>query len=275
MARSFAAAWAGWMIAAGLALTGCDKGQPQTNQAQPPNASTPVLGSSNSAQSIPLPSPPLDREALLIAAARAASAYASGSDDSEAQSELAGRQFTFRIRFGCSGPDSDPAQRAMSWTYDQPAERMKVRASPDISMDLPVAKALAAGRFEDVRGFWVPRSWLLTPSCPRGGSAEMPNSSPPSVGIAQFFTSSDSRASRRPGRALETVQRVAPDAVPGPDGLDLVLTGRLQPLGGGKVIHCSSTTPAERPVCILSVEFSSISIQDPRSGSSLAEWAIS
>lgn len=209
-----------------------------------------------------------------MAVARAASAHTTGADDSEIQAELAGRQFTFRIRFGCSGPDPQPERRPMTWTYDEKAQTLKVRAKPNISLDLPIVRALAAGEYEDVQGFWVPRPWVLSPSCPAAPTGMASSPPPPSLGIAQFYTSADSRARRRPGRAFETVQRLGPESVPGAQGLDLVLTGRLQPAVGKKVVRCTSPNPAERPLCIVSAEFSSVSIENPSSGSSLADWAI-
>ena len=229
----------------------------------------PVLNLTNA---IPLPKPGLDREALLLAAIRAASAHAAGRDDREAQASLAGRQFSFRIRFGCHGPaseeESEGEARPLSWSYDPETERLSLRAIPDLDGGQPQVRSIAGEGFKAVQGFWIHQPWLLDNACP--AHAVEPDPTAPTLGIAQFFTESNARPRSR--SAYESVQRLAPDTLPGAAGFDLILEGRLTALPGGRVIRCATTEASARPVCLISAEPSRISIENGATGVKLAEW---
>ena len=274
---------------AGALVVGACKPTAETgegNTAGPPSApaSEPKI-----TDALPLPTPALDREALLRRVAEAASASAGGVDDRAAQSELDGRQFTLRIRFGCGGPARDAAAGPMSWSYEEETQALKVRAAPDLSQAQPVIGAMAGEAFEAAEGFWLPRPWLFADACPpaaaNGQGAPSGPAAPPikgpiagegpgSVGIAQFFTSSDSRVSRRSARSFETVQKVEFEQVPSGVGFNLVLSGRLKTFPDGRVIRCVSTDPNVRPICVLSAELSSVSLENARTGASMAEWGV-
>jgi hypothetical protein len=257
--------------AGGLALLGCDNGRDKAEQnaAAPPPKPEP-----GPAAAIPLPEPALDRERLLMAIARAASAFAAGADDRRAQRELAGRQFTFRTRFGCSGAQADPGGGSMEWSYDEARQTLKVRAKPDIARDSPLIEAMAGIEVEAVEGFWVARPWLLTASCPAAQEATPATApAPSSVGLAQFFTTADSRVQRR-SRAFETVQRLGPQSIPAAAGFNLVLAGRLKALPDGRVVRCAGTDRNARPTCVASVEFDRVSIENAETGAVVAEWGL-
>ena len=72
----------------------------------------------------------VDRARLLRAMADAASAAASGTDDSSAQAALEGRQFILKMPIGC-GPQS---KEATGWTYDAASQRLFLSAKPDIDL---------------------------------------------------------------------------------------------------------------------------------------------
>jgi hypothetical protein len=268
-------------LAGAFALAAC-KPAPDGNEAdnKAGAAATPAREPKMS-DALPLPTPALDREGLLRRVAEAASASAGGVDDRTAQSELDGRQLTLLIRFGCGGPTPDAAARSMSWSYDEETQALKVRATPDLSQAQPVIGAIAGETFEAAEGFWLARPWLFADACPAGQSganaqgaptAEGPR--PGAVGIAHFFTASDSRVSRRSARSFETVQKLDGESVPAGAGFNLVLSGRLKAFPDGRVIRCVPTDPNARPICVVSAELSRVSLQNAESGASMAEWGV-
>ena len=267
-------AGAACLLAGGLFLAGCnpdhaDEAPPVNNAAEAPDQSA-----LNLARAIPLPESDLDREDLLLAALRAASAHAAGKDDRKAQSGLAGRQFSFRIRFGCRGPaaeaEGEESAPSLSWSYEAEEERLKLRAAPDIDSEQPLVQAVAGEGFEAIQGFWIRRPWLLENACPARPLAQ--DASQPTLGIAHFFSEAGSRGRPRSREAYESVQRLAASALPGPAGFDLVLNGRLTALPDGRVIRCAAVETSARPVCLISAEFNRVSIENGATGVQLAEW---
>src|SRR5687768_16614425 len=163
---------------------------------------------------LPLPEPPLDRAALLMAIAKVASAHATGADQTEDQRLLDGKPFELRIRFGCGGPSPDLRKEPFGWTYDGEERTLRVQATPTISQQDEVAAQIGGDAFEAIEGFWLARPWLLESACPvtaqaaaapsadatspaepEADSAAAPAA--PAVGIAQFFATTDSRTRQR------------------------------------------------------------------------------
>jgi hypothetical protein len=288
----------GLMAAAALALAGC--GGPEKEPAPPEPEPAPA----NTAAMLPIVEPPLDRERLMLAVARAASAFSAGIDDSQAQAELKGRQFSLPIRFGCSTPaegsEEGAADAAMRWSYDAESEVLKVRAQPDITGATPAAKLLFPGEVEAIEGFWVPQPWMFQDACPaaapaaasaapaapeKAGKAESgaapaapaAAASPvaPTVGLVQLFGPADSRLGRRAGRAYEATHKLAPEGVPRSGGLVLVLSGRLEALPDRRVIACTAAQGGGRPVCLVSVKFDRVSVAIPGARAPIAQWGAS
>lgn len=277
------------MIASACAcavLAACGPAEPDNsvdNAAAPENET--------SASVLPVAVPPLDREALLIAVMRAASAAALGRDDAQVQRELDGKRFELRIRFGCNGPTD--AQQPLSWRFEEPSRTLRVAARPDVLADDPlVAAMIGTDGIEEVEGFWIPRPWLLSAACPAVPSAASPptesapetedSDEPPApsapapteqrIAIAQFFSDTDPRTGRRTDRAYEAVVALAEGAVPSREGYNLVLSGRLQALPGRRVIHCAAPAPRERPDCIISAHIDEARMERPDNGTILARW---
>ena len=244
-------------------LTACQPGPAEVNQGEPAQnkvAPAPPQGI------VLAPPPPIEREALLLAAIRARSAAAAGQDDKDAQAALHGRRFQFRIRMGCSFAAPD-APQSLAATFDAEQRRVELRATPDISLDHPVAATVAGDRFEAAEGFWVPQPWLLTPACAAG---ELPGA----VGLVQYFSENESRTARRQGRAYSARETLPEGTEPPAAGSwDLVLAGRLEKLGDGRVIHCRPPAPAAVPACLVSVRFDKVSIENAVRGEALAEWS--
>ena len=252
--------------------------------------------------SVARPSPPLDRAAILAAVAQAGSATAAGAELSPALRALDGRQFEIRIRFGCRGPSSEPEQDWLRWTHDQESRTVRLYARPTISKAEPMVAKLGPQEFEAVEGFWIPRPWLLQPVCPATAAIERvdepqpspadqprdeqqrpnpqetadeppePRRSAPRVGIAQFFTSTDSRTGRRDNRAYEAVHTLKEGQAIGSQGFNLVLAGRLEALPGRGVIECVASNADTPPECIVSADFDRAWIEQPETREVIAEW---
>ena len=153
-----------------------------------------------------LPAPALDRAALLEAVARAASAHAAGSDDSDAQAALDGRRFAIRLRFGCAGPTGEASTDALRWRVKSDAS-LEITATPDLSLDAPQLAGALTQTVEAVEGFWIERPWLLSDACPAplGDANATPTAPDHSIGIAQYYTAEGSRTERRSGRAYTSI----------------------------------------------------------------------
>lgn len=293
--RGGAAAWA-LAAATAAALLGCrpsgGSGESNEGVSQPPVPNLPA---------IPDPAPAMDRADLLAAVAKAASAAFAGADDLQAQRLLDGSPFELHIRFGCGGPDAAAFDAGLGWTFEGEERTLRVRARPTISDRDPVVvrvvQAVGDGT-EAVEGFWIPRPWLISAACPpalpgRSGqpaaeaeiadesteteaqeasAAPVPVPAFPKVGIAQFFTDAEPRGRRRKSRAYESVKTLAESERPSASGFDLVLSGRLRSLAGGRVIACVATGPDSPPDCIISADFDEVRIELPDTRDVLAQW---
>ena len=248
----------------------------------------------------------MDRSAMLTAVAEAASAAALGRDDAAAQRRLDGKRFEVRIRFGCAsgaiaqGSEPAPAQAApFTVRFNEQDRTLRVRAAPDLTLDDRRIAALAGERIEAVEGFWMRKPWLLTPGCPVSPAAPPDESreteeseesarsktadDPPvqervaaepgqRVGLAQFFTATDPRTGRRDGRAYEATKVLDADEQLSRQGYDLVLSGRLRRLEGGRVIACTVASSEAPPDCVVSAEFDRVRIEAPGAKKIIAEW---
>ena len=278
--------WLTLGFVAGVVLAGCrpvpDPGAEETVTNQP-------------AQPAPRPiaEPPIDRERLLASVARAASAYAAGGDISQVDRALDGKRFEIRLRFGCGQPATNG--NSNGWTVDADGKTVRLKAVPDISFDDPLVRRLAGAEgVEAVEGFWLKRPWLQTDACPRQ-PAPAPKPEPPSdeaadppdetkaaliaprdvprVGIAQFFTETDSRTRRRSARPYEAVKSV--DEIRGvqADGFNLVLSGRLKAGPAGRVIACGSASIDSWPDCLIFADIDQVRMERPETREVIAEWA--
>ncbi|MEO8547295.1 MAG: hypothetical protein ABI422_02895 [Sphingomicrobium sp.] len=226
---------------------------------------------------LPLPEPPMDREQVLLAALRAATAQALGNDDAEVQSKLAGSRFQFRTRFGCGGgaqpnPGTQPKPGAQpdlgTWQYNQDKSVLRVKVTPNLGPEHLLEKPYLDQGFESMWGITVARPWLLAAGCPAQPLAAAMPQQQPTIEIAQLFTKDDSRI-QRPAATYELVKQTELEDVP-TKGLDLVISGRLSALADGRVIHCTDTGDA--PACLISVKIDTVSIENPVTGTELGDW---
>lgn len=241
-------------------------------------------------QELPLPvaEAPLDRERLILAAIRAASAFAAGADDSADQRELDGKRFELRIRFGCGSAEAQDDRRG--WQFDEGKRTLRLRVTPDVSAEDPIAAAIVAEELEGAEGIWLRRPWLLTSACPRtprptppeqSGDAEDERGEQPAepaartgwrLGIAQFFSSTDSRTGRRDQRPYETIKVLEEGQKPSEQGYDFVVSGRIRALPNRRVIACSFDEAGGPPACIISVHVDRSWIERPDNRELIAEW---
>ncbi|HEX6219079.1 MAG TPA: hypothetical protein VFZ35_07380, partial [Sphingomicrobium sp.] len=201
------------------------------------NAGDNAVNDSQALPPIPIAEPPMDRSGLLLAVARAASAAALGRDDVADQRRLDGRRLEIRIRFGCPNGVERPMAAAMAAApfgigFEPEKRTLRVRATPDLTLDSAGVKALGGEEVEAVEGFWIYRPWLLTDGCPAipqaaapeaeeedGETGEQSRDEPQAdpepaprgsrVGIAHFFTKSDPRTGRRDNRSYEATKILA------------------------------------------------------------------
>ena len=240
-------------------------------------------------------SPALDRAALLALVTQAASAAASGDQPSDEVRGLDGRQFELRIRFGCRGPSTGTADNWLSWSHDPDRRSIRVSARPTISADDPLVATIGGEDVEAAEGFWIPRPWLLHPVCPATAAVQAAAGQEPEVanadaaapavegeaeplpirrrvGIAQFFTKTDSRTGRRDSRPYEAVHPLREGQAIGSQGFNLVLSGRLRSLPGRGVIECVAANADTPPDCVVSAQFQRAWIEQPETGEVIAEW---
>lgn len=281
-----------------IGLSACRTEAPVANEAEPARneaePATPIA--------LPQPEQPLDREAVLLAVIMARSAAAAGADDQAAQTALDGKRFEFRIALGCNLAEA--GQEGAGATFDPERRRVELSAPADATLsDAAVAAAAGAaegGAFEAAEGFWIADPWLLAPHCagaapadaaaspepapapaperksksePAAAPEEAPAARAGGVALVQYFTPQDPRTGRRGGRPYEARETLPEGSeAPAPGSWELVLTGRLQALGDGRVVACTPAGPGAPPACVVSVRFDRVGIENRASGEMLAEW---
>ncbi len=235
---------------------------------------------------------PLSRADLLLAVVRARSATASNTDDRGAQRALQGKRFEFRMRFGCeaTGPASSPDDR--SWSFDESRRILRVRVRPEIRIASGLVRSLVDDNTEAVEGFAVERPWMLSAACPQpvspapptdehdaargrneGAPADRYSEDMPQVGVVEFFAKNDTRLLRRNNRDYQVTTTLEPGEMPGGDGFDLLVSGRLKQRPSGSVIECRQFDPARPPACVISAEFDTVSINWAGRGEKLVQWS--
>ena len=247
------------LLAASLFAFGCT---PPDNE-QRPQRSPEATEVSSVSEPLPAPEAPLDRERVILAALRAATAAALGEDDSSEQAELKGRRFEVRIRFGCFGSDK---LASGGWNYDAAKGVLRARVRADVTSGLLMASDLTDGGYEGAVGFTLPRPWMLSDGCP--DRRFISRADGVAIAITQLFTADDSRV-ERPEASYEAVARVMAEELPA-KGLNLIVSGRLKPLGDGRAIRCAASNGS--PACIVSSVIDRVAIEDPVRNVTLAEF---
>lgn len=246
--------------------------------------------SSPSANTAPAPAPPsaqaplqpipssagLDRDGLLTAARAAASAYAQGAAPSGTVAALGGRRFQLRLPFGCEGPATADTDGAAFWALGPDGDTLRVSVRPEVWTDSPFAQLIGGEGVEAVEGFWIPRPWQASETCPARRTdpllAEAPPASPQTVGLATVFGPASSRVGRRGERPYELTLPLTQADRPGREGLQIVLEGRVAPFADGRAIACRSAGPDQRPVCLIGAQLDRVAVRNPVTEAVLGEW---
>lgn len=218
---------------------------------------------------LPTPAPPLGREALLDATARAAHGFAAGGSYPAEAAAIAGRPFALRIPFGCLG---SPAQDgSLSYSYDPDGRVLRLTARPEVWTEAEWAQALVGSEnVEALEGFWLRRPWLLTEGCPAQPSAVGEGAgSPETVGLVQVFEEGGSRVLRRGDRPYQATHKVGAGEIVGAGGFRLVLEGRVA--DSDRPVRCRSDNADQRPTCLVSVAFDRVAFETP-GGEVIEEW---
>jgi hypothetical protein len=261
---------AGLLIVAAMGLFGrTPKPPPAEPQPSPPaEAVTPVT---------PLTPPVLTRADLIERARAAAAAYASGDPVAEGADSLVRRTFRIRLPFGCAGPRPGPGSAPAYFEQDAERGTVKLTARSVDLTTLPMIRSMPqADSIEKAEGFWIPRPWSLTETCPptREATAVAQPAAPAgqSLGLVRLSDAGSSRVPRRDGRPYEFVQKDPTNALAaGARGYRLMIEGQIATFPDGRSIRCWSETPDHQPICLYAVTFERIAFEDA-SGAVMAEW---
>ena len=140
-----------------------------------------------------------------------------------------------------------------------------------------IAGGADAPDWEAVEGFWIPRPWLGSESCPNVRSDPLQtaqaDAAPQTVGLAAIFEAGGSRIGQRNGRAYTFTVRPEGGAAlkPPAQGYRLVLEGRIASYPDGRAIRCRATGPDQRPVCVVAAKLDRVAFETSES-KMLSEW---
>ncbi|GLI98975.1 hypothetical protein Sbs19_27930 [Sphingobium sp. BS19] len=140
-----------------------------------------------------------------------------------------------------------------------------------------IAEGADAPDWEAVEGFWIPRPWLASESCPNVRSDPLQtakaDAAPQTVGLAAIFEAGGSRIGRRNGRAYTFTVRPEGDVPlkPPAQGYRLVLEGRIASYPNNRAIRCRAAGPDQRPVCVVAAKLDRVAFETPE-GKMLSEW---
>lgn len=246
-----------------------DAPEPAAPAPAPPPPAAPIAAA---------PPPALTRADLVDAADLATTAFATGAEPAANRSPLIGRTFRLDIAFGCNGPrtGADGSQAFAEYDIDKGVLRLVAR--PVNLTPLPLVKDLdETAEIEAVEGFWIPRPWAASETCPPKRTFEVQATpSPPAaqtLALAQVFETSGSRVSRRGDRPYEFVRKVdKADTSVLSHTYRLRLEGRLVGFKDGQAHHCWSESPNHRPICLYAVAYDRVAFLDGDTGETLSEW---
>lgn len=252
----------GAALAGGGYLVGRDREPPPAPVAVPaaPPSVTPEV-----------PDAPVDITLQRADLIRLASAAADASSGGPAVKEmLEGKRFVIRIPFGCGTVNSEE-ERAFNARYTAEDRTLRISVQPKDWAEIPwVAAELERREADRAEGFWVPRPWTRSETCPADqGDPANPASS---LGIAQIFDSESSRVGQRRGRPFEATVQLEDD-VDLSKGLRLVIEGRVARWTMGReTVLCRASKAYERPLCLVGAKLDTIAVENASNGKRLADW---
>jgi hypothetical protein len=219
------------------------------------------------------------RADLIALASQASDALASGRPLPKAAADLAGQRFKLQLPFGCRGPSDADSDSPMRWRYDVEAKALRVHVAPVVWSGADpglTGDGTAAGTIAE--GFWIPRPWTVSETCPLAQDSAAPTGADAvtlpgqTLAVAQFADGAGQGL--RDGKPYATVVRAAPEEVPGNQGLQLRLRGRIGGTADRSPVSCRQPAgPEQRPICIVAVMFDDLAINNPQTGKTLATWS--
>lgn len=234
----------------------------------------------------PAPSPTeandtLGRAELMALAATAADATASGTGVPAEIRAAVGKPFAILLPFGCTGPAAADSDAAMRWRYDDADKALRLHVAPVTWNAADWWQAGSANEVESVEGFWIPRPWSSSETCPplgdpAGASGAEPVTLPgQTLAIGHLYGADARRQGRRDGKAYTAVIRTTPDAVRGEQGFRLRIKGRVAAGPDGNAAVCRQPGGAEqRPVCMIVTSLDEIALENTATEKVLATWPI-
>lgn len=220
--------------------------------------------------------PPLQRQDLIFEARRAASDFgATGKLPSTAA--LVGRRFAFSIPFGCGGVQASAPGAQLSVSYDATNQSITLTARPGTWTTLPQIQGLAdPAAIDAVEGFWIPRAWTDSESCPPQLDYSAPvTPTPPTaqtIGLAQLFAAGGSRLARHAERPYQFTRKLpAGDTSMLAMSYRMVLEGRITGFDKDTALRCAMEAPDHQPVCLFAVTFERVTFRDEKD-KQIATW---
>jgi len=226
----------------------------------------------------PLIAPPLGQKDIVAAASQAAEAYAAGQPYGAANRDLIGKRFEVVLPFGCAGPNAAPSTEPAYWDFDLVKKTITVAAQPQVWTGQSWTAAIVGpGKFERLEGFWIPRPWLATPSCPAPRAPEpgdlTPSPTAPSVGLMQIFGPETARTGQNGSRPYRAVLKASDEELTtARREFRLTLSGRVSGFSSGDAVRCHSVSINTQPTCMVAVTIDQLELSDPVDSKQLAVW---
>jgi hypothetical protein len=217
----------------------------------------------------------LGRNDLLSVARMAASTFAA-TGKLDGHDSVLKRRFALRIAFGCYEDGNTGGQTSLTFNPDYRSATLSAR--PTNWTSLPLIESFPwKAEIEGVEGFWLPRAWTQSESCPPQANYTQPLfPTPPtsqSVGLAQLFMAGGARRARHSEKPYQFLRKLPPED-PGirSHHYYLLLEGIIAGFPDGRDLHCWMEGADHQPLCLFAVEFDNIAFEDGVTGEVLASW---
>jgi len=231
----------------------------------------------------------LSRADIIAIANSAADATSSGTKMPQSANPTDGTRFEIALPFGCDGPAAEDSRQPFQWRYDEKSSSLRVSVAPAVfdpqewlgELSSEAGRSKSPGeREEAIEGFWIARPWSSLETCEAGAAHSAPlgidavTLPGQTLGLAQIFTSEDSRNARRGGKPYESVRRMDKNDLNIDQGLRVRLRGRIARFPDKSTVRCRQPAGKEqRPVCLVAVSFDEVVIENPSTQETIATWA--
>lgn len=236
---------------------------------------------------IPAPAPappvaktpsPLNRSELILDARQAADDFAASGRMPSGIDPLVGRRFSIKIPFGCGGLQTYYGPSQMLVTYSADNQSVTLAATPGVWTAMPLVQELSnASELDSVEGFWIPRPWTTSQSCPPKIDYPLPATptppASPTLGLAQFFEKGQSRIPQHADHPYAYTRKVSSDdaSLLG-HSYRLVLEGTITKYMDGRALRCWMEAPDHQPLCVFAVRLDHVAFEDADTNDVLANW---